>query len=134
MHGVSWDYLALVLAAAVLVWMGLNALQANARRQREAYARAVPGLARVLKVAHSMPSRSYGTILMDLLIQVHRPGVQPYELSTMWSVEPGAVAKMQAGQTFSIRIDPLDPNKIYSGETWARSLGVMKNPIELSGD
>jgi hypothetical protein len=88
----------------------------------------------VLKVANSTPSRSYGTILMDVLIQVHRPGVQPYELSTMWSVEPGAVTKMQAGQTFSIKVDPLNPNKIYSGETWAHSLGVMKNPIELSGD
>jgi hypothetical protein len=134
MHGLAWNYIALFIAGAVLVWTGLNALRDNAKRQRDAFDRAVPGLARVLKVATSTPSRSYGTILMDVLIQVHRSGVQPYELSTIWSVEPGAVAKMQAGQTFSIKVDPLNPGKIYSGETWARSLGLMKNRIELSGD
>jgi hypothetical protein len=131
MHGLAWNYIALFVACAALVWMGLTVLQGNARRQREAYERAVPALARVLKVAGSTPSRSYGAILMDLLIQVHRPGVEPYALSTIWSVEPGAVGRMQAGQTFSIKIDPENLNKIYSGETWARSLGVMKKPIEM---
>ena len=131
MHAVAGNYLAYFLIGAAVVWFGLNVLRENARRQREAFARSIPGVARVLKVAHSGPSRSYGAILMDLLIQVHRPGLEPYELSTMWSVEPGAVAKMQPGQTFAIRIDPQDRNRIYSGETWARSLGVMKNPITL---
>ncbi len=131
MHGISWNYLLVVLAGAALVWMALNSLQANSRKQREAYERAVPALARVLKVASSGPSRSYGAILMDLLIQVHCPGIEPYELSTMWSVDPGGVPKMQAGEVFSIKVDPRNPNKIYSGESWARSLGVMKHPIEL---
>ncbi len=67
---------------------------------------------------------------MDLLIQVHRNGVEPYELSTMWSVEPGAVARMQAGQTFAIKVDPLNRTRVYSAERWAHSLGVRKTPIQ----
>jgi hypothetical protein len=73
-------------------------------------------------------------MVMDLLIQVHRSGVEPYELSTMWSIEPAAVPRVQAGQTFAIKVDPLDRTRIYSGETWAKSLGVMKHPIDKSGD
>ncbi len=129
MHEVMWNYIALFAAATALVLTALNFLSKRAREEREPYDRAVLGVARVLKVANTTPSRSYGAILMDLLVQVHRPGVEPYELSTMWSVQPGAVAKMQVGQTFAVKIDPLDRNRIYSAETWAHSLGVMKHPI-----
>ena len=131
MHGLALNYLAFFAAATALALLGLNALRERARREREAFERAVPGVARVLKVANTTPSRSYGAIIMDLLIQVHRAGVAPYELSTMWSVEPGAVPRLQAGQTFAVKIDPLDRNRIYSAETWTHSLGVMKKPISL---
>ncbi len=129
MHALMWNYIAFFVAATAIVLMGLRALSQLARKEREPYDRAVPGTARVLKVANTTPSRSYGAIIMDLLVQVHRAGVEPYELSTMWSVEPGAVPKMQVGQTFAVRVDPLDRNRIYSAEKWAHSLGVMKNPI-----
>ncbi len=129
MHTLMWNYIAFFVAATAIVLMGLRALNQLARKEREPYNRAVPGTAHVLKVANTTPSRSYGAIIMDLLVQVHRSGVEPYELSTMWSVEPGAVAKMQVGQTFAVKVDPLDRNRIYSAETWAHSLGVMKNPI-----
>lgn len=129
MHAVLWNYIAYFVAATAVVMFGLRALSRQAGRERESFARSVPGTARVLKVANSTPSRSYGAIVMDVLIQVHRSGVEPYELSTMWSVDPGGVPKMQTGQTFAIKVDPLDRNRIYSAETWARSLGVMKNPI-----
>ncbi len=130
MHALAWNYIAYFLAATAIAWIGMNKLRERARQDRARYEHAVPGTARVLKVANTTPSRSYGTIIMDLLIQVHRNGVEPYELSTMWSVEPAAVARMQAGQTFAIKIDPLDRTRIYSAETWAHSLGVMKRPIQ----
>ncbi len=131
MHGLALNYLAFFAAATALALLGLNALRERARRDREAFERAVPGVARVLKVANTTPSRSYGAIIMDLLIQVRRAGVEPYELSTMWSVDPGAESRLQAGQTFAVKIDPLDRNRIYSAETWTHSLGVMKKPISL---
>jgi hypothetical protein len=134
MHTLAWNYIAMFTVAGALVWIGLTTLHENARRERESFERSVPALARVLMVGNSTPSRSYGTMVMDLLIQVHRPGVLPYEISTIWSVEPAAVPKVQVGQTFAIKIDPQNPNKIYSGETWARSLGVMKEPIKKSGN
>ncbi len=129
MHTLQWNYIAFFVAAAVVVLWVLRALSSLAARDRESFARSVPGTARVLKVANTTPSRSYGAIVMDLLIQVHRSGVEPYELSTMWSVDPGAVPRMQAGQIFAIKVDPLDRNRIYSAEKWARSLGGMKTPI-----
>lgn len=130
MHTVAWNYIAYFLAAMAIIWIGLTVLHNRARRDRAPYDRAVPGVARVLKIGKTTESRSYGAMVMDLLLQVHRPGVEPYELSTMWSVEPGAVAKVQVGQTFAVKIDPLDRTRIFSGEKWAHSLGVMKTPIE----
>ena len=130
MHTITWNYIAYFLAATAIGWIGLSYLRDRARKDREPYDRAVPGVARVLKIGKTTPSRSYGAIIMDLLIQVHRNGVEPYELSTMWSVDPGAVPKMQVGQTFAIKVDPLDRKRVYSGETWARSLGTKKIPIE----
>lgn len=130
MHTIAWNYIVYFLAATAIAWIGMNKLRERARQDRERYERAVPGTARVLKVGNTTPSRSYGTIIMDLLIQVHRNGVEPYELSTMWSVEPRAVSRMQVGQTFAIKVDPLDRTRIYSAETWAHSLGVMKTRIQ----
>lgn len=130
MHTIAWNYIIYFVAAAVIVVGGMNYLRERARRDWAPYDRAVPGVARVLKIANTTPSRSYGTIVMDLLIQVHRNGVEPYELSTMWSVEPGAVPRMQVGSMFAVKVDPLDRNRVYSGETWAHSLGVMKRPIK----
>ena|SRR5512142_1691408 len=130
MHSVVWNYLAYFIAATAIALIGMRYLRDRAQHERDRYERAVPGLARVLKIGNTTPSRSYGTILMDLVIQVHRNGVEPYELSTIWSVEPGAVNKMRVGETFAIKVDPLDRAKIYSGEAWAHSLGVMKTPIE----
>ena len=129
MHSLLSNYLAYFLAATAVALVGLKFLSDRALGDREAFARSVPGTARVLKVGNSTPSRSYGAIVMDLLIQVQRSGVEPYELSTMWSVDPGSVSRMQPGQTLAIKVDPLDPSRIYSAETWARSLGVMKHPI-----
>jgi hypothetical protein len=134
LHGLAWNYISYFAVATVLVVFGMRALRDRAQRERDAFQRAIPGVARVLKVGNSTPSRSYGAYVMDLLIQVHRPGLEPYELSTMWSVQPGSVAKMQAGQTFAIKIDPQNREKIYSGESWAHSLGVMKTPISKSSE
>lgn len=130
MHTVTWNYIAYFVAASALAWLAMNWLRGRTQAERAAYERAVPGMARVLKVGNATPSRSYGAVVVDLLIQVQRNGVEPYELSTMWSVEPGAVAKMQAGQTFAIKVDPLNRTRVYSGEAWARSLGVRKTPVE----
>lgn len=134
MHTLIWNYIAYFVAATAIVLFGMKALADRARRDQEAFARSVPGVARVLRIGNSTPSRSYGAMVIDLLIQVHRSGVEPYELSTMWSVEPASVGKVQPGQTFAIRVDPLDRNRIYSAETWAHSLGVMKKPLSKAGN
>ncbi len=130
MHALAWNYLAFFAAATALALVALKFLSDRALRDRAAYARSVPGFARVLKVGNTTPSRSYGAIIMDLLIQVHRSGVEPYELNTMWSVDPGAVSRLQVGQSFAVKVDPLDRTRIYSAEPWARSLGVRKTPIQ----
>ena len=130
MHLAVGNYLYYFLAAAALSMVGMMILRDHAQRDREAYARAVPGTARVLKIGNTTPSRSYGTILMDLRLQVRRNGVEPYELSMIWSVQPGAVSKVQVGEMLTVKVDPLDPKKVYSGEPWAHSLGVKKTPIE----
>ncbi len=130
MHQVVGNYLYYFLAAFALGLVGMMILRDHARRDQAAYERAVPGTARVLKIAKTTSSRSYGAILMDLLLQVRRNGVEPYELSMIWSVQPGAVSKVQVGETLAVKVDPLDRTRVYSAETWAHSVGVMKKPIE----
>ncbi len=130
MHQVVGNYLYYFLAAFALGLVGMMFLRNQAQRDREAYARAVPGTVRVLKIENSTPSRSYGTILMDLLLEVRRNGVEPYELTMIWSVQPGSVSKVQVGETLAVKVDPLDRTRVYSTEPWAHSLGVMKKPIE----
>jgi hypothetical protein len=132
MHAFAWNYVAFMAAVLALVLFGLGFLNNRARRNREEFARSVPAVARVLRIGKSTSSSSYRAVVVDLLIQVHRPGVEPYELSTMWSVQHDSVQKVQPGQTFAIKIDPENPSRIYSGEAWAQSLGVKKNPIERS--
>ena len=130
MHALLSNYLAYFLAATALILVLMRVLSNSARKDREAFARSVPGKALVLKVGNSTLSRSHGAMIMDLLIQVQRAGVQPYELSTMWSVQPGSVPKVRAGQTLAIKVDPLDPQRLFSAEAWANNLGVKKQPID----
>ncbi len=130
MHLVIGNYFYYFLAAMAVGLVGMKILRDQAQRDRDAYARSVPGTARVLKIGKTTPSKSYGATLMDLLVEVRRNGVEPYELSMIWSVQPGSVSKMQVGETLAVKVDPLDRNKIYSEEQWAHSLGVRKTPVE----
>ncbi len=130
MPSIGWNYTIYFLAAMAAMWIGLTVLHNRARRDREPFDRAVPGVARVLKIGKTTESRSYGAMVMDLLLQIHRPGIEPYELSTIWSVQASAVANVQVGQTFAIKVDPQDRTKVFSGEKWAHNLGVMKTPME----
>jgi hypothetical protein len=129
-----WHYIAGLAVAALIIMIALNALNSSAKASRESFARAAPAVARVLKVGKSTASHSYRGVVIDLLIQVHPRGAEPYELNTMWAIDPDAVSKVQVGKTLDIKIDLQDPTKIYSNEIWARSLGVMKEPIRKSGD
>ena len=126
MHVGIWNYIVYFLAAFALAFIGQRYLSDRAKHERDAYDRSIAGTARVLQVGRTTRSRSFGTLVMDLRIQVHRPGLEPYELDTIWSVQAGSESRMQAGQTFAIRVDPQDPQRIYSGETWAQKLGVSK--------
>ena len=81
MQAFAWNYVAFMAAVLALVLVGLGFLNNGARLNRESFARSVPAVARVLKMGRSTSSRSYRAVIVDLLIQVHRPGVEPYELS-----------------------------------------------------
>ncbi len=134
MHSFVWPYIAGLALAVLIVMIALNALHAGAEKSRESFARAAPAVARVLQVGKSTTSRSYRAVVMELQIQVHAPGAEPYELSTIWAIDHQAVSKVHVGKTLAIKIDPQDPRKIYSNEAWGRSLGVMKRPIDKSSD
>jgi hypothetical protein len=133
MHSLIWNYIAYFLGVTALILVAFRFLSQSARGDREAFARSVQGTARVLKLGNSTPSRVYGTVIIDLLIQVQRPGVEPYELSTMWSIQPGSVSKVQPGQVLAVKVDPLDRNRIFSNESWARNLGVRQDTGAFEG-
>src|SRR5512141_1591234 len=120
MQAFVWPFIAGLPLAALIVLIAINVLNTSAKKSRDAFARAVPAVARVLRVGKATTSRSYRGVVIDLLIQVHVSGTEPYELNTMWAVDTPDVAKTQVGQTFAIKVDPQDHNKIYSDETWAR--------------
>ncbi len=134
MQAFIWPYLAGLLVAALIIMIVMNALYASSKRSRESFERARPATARVLQVGSSTTSRSYRGVVMELRIQIHVTGLEPYELDTLWAIDPSVSAKMQVGKTFAVKVDPEDHSKIYAGEGWARSLGVMKNPIKSGGE
>lgn len=131
LHGFAWNFIAGAAVIGFILVIVMNQLRKSAQKSRDSFARAVRGVARVLQVGKSSPSLAYGGDVTELLLQVHRSGVEPYELPTIWVIR-AAAPKVQTGLTFNVKVDPLDRQKIYSAETWAQSLGVLSRPIDTT--
>lgn len=90
---------------------------------RNRYARAVPASARIIKLGHSIGNGTYGGRIVNITLEVIPTGAAPYEVKSIWCVEPLALQKVKAGDSLAIRIDAKDPKEIYSAEPWAWNLG-----------
>lgn len=87
------------------------------------YVRAVPASAKIIKVGRSMGNGTYGGLIVNITLEVIPTDAAPYQVKNVWCLEPLALAKVKAGDSVAIRIDPKHPKEVYSAELWAWNLG-----------
>jgi len=116
--------IALVCAGvAVLIFLIFYTLYLNAKKSKEAIDQGIPATAKVLKVGHS--ESSGGGVDVNLTLEVMPPSGLPYTVTTVWTVEPLSISKIQEGSTVAIKINAKDHKEIYSMETWVWALGQL---------
>ena len=114
----------LVCAGFIIVISAIfYTLYMNAKKGTEAIDQGIPATAKVLKVGHS--ESSGGGVDVNLTFEVMPPSGLPYTVTTVWTVEPLSISKIQEGSTVAIKINAKDHKEIYSMEDWAWALGQM---------
>jgi hypothetical protein len=111
----------LIVVVVALIFFGLYR---NTQKDKAAVDQGLPATAKVLKVGQSETSRNYGTVTVNLALEVTPPSGVPYTLKQVWDVDPASIANIQEGRVLAIKVDARDPKRIYSTEPWARSLNV----------
>ncbi len=81
--------------------------------------RAVWAWANVVASEHA-PADASGRARVELELDVHLPGSQPYTARTAWLVEQEALGFVEKGKEISLKVDPLDPKYIYPNGPWAK--------------
>jgi len=108
----------------VIFGLLLFGMYRDAQKEKTGKAEGLPATAKVLKVGQSETSRNYGTVTVNLALEITPPSGLPYTLKQVWDVDPASIANIQEGRTLSIKVDARDPRRIYSTEPWARSTNV----------
>ncbi len=126
--------LVVVLVVALVIFLILRSMARSTRQVQDDFDRAMPASATVLHVGQSSSAGSYGTVDVELTLQVDPPMGNPYQVRTTWAVDPAAIAKIQAGQTVAVRIHRDNPQKVYSAESWAQSLELRQDPPDDPND
>lgn len=59
-------------------------------------------------------------VRVEMQLEVHMPGSQPYQATTTWLVEQDALAYVEEGKEVSLKVDPLGPQYVYPNGPWAK--------------
>lgn len=81
--------------------------------------RAVWAWAKVLSAARGSTD-SGNRVRVEMQLEVHSPGSQPYLATTTWLVEQEALVYVEEGKEISLKVDPLGPQYVYPNGPWAR--------------
>jgi hypothetical protein len=81
--------------------------------------RAVWAWARVL-TSTCGPADISGAARVEMELEVHTPGSQPYRAKTTWQVDQEALAFVEEGKEISLKVDPESPEFIYPKGPWAK--------------
>jgi hypothetical protein len=106
----------LIAAAATII---LLAREAAARGGPQTLANR--GVACIRKVNDWVYSESTGQLMARLTLEIRPAQGHPYPLwHVEWFIFPPAASQVTAGLELAVRIDPLDPKKVYPAVNWAR--------------
>jgi hypothetical protein len=113
-----------MLAIGLITWYFLRS-----RRPRKSKAvkdthstrqdRAVWAWAKVISATRGTTDLSDRT-RVEMQLEVHFPGSQPYQATTTWLVEQEALVYVEEGKEISLKVDPLGPQYVYPNGPWAR--------------
>jgi hypothetical protein len=110
-------FLVIVAVVVVLFWRKVSRDVAKIEARMEA---ATPAQAKVVAVGRSHNQKNQGTVIIHLRLEVRPPQGEPYEVRTVWEVEPAVIAKVQEGQQVAVKIDQEDSNIIFPRVPWAQ--------------
>jgi len=68
----------------------------------------------------SGPVSTAGFAHVEMQLEVHLPGTEPYMATTNWLVEAEALGYVETGKEVPVRIDPEDLKYIYPNGPWAK--------------
>ena len=100
----------------VLVGIFLFRSYSRTRSDRERRRQSIKTSAKILEVGHSRASEKNNDIVVDLTLEITAPDGIAHQSKVRWRVEPASAFKVQAGNNLAIKIDPKNPELIYSAE------------------
>ncbi len=83
--------------------------------------RATPASAKIIQVGNSYNMEHWGTSV-SLRLEVAPPGGSPYQIISVWEVQPPFLDQIKAGNTLAIKIDAQNPKVIFPAAAWARQM------------
>lgn len=89
---------------------------------RSDLARSITARAEVLQATPIGPPKRQilmRAAMLRITFWMQVPGQRPYETRTIWWVEQDELRRMARGNTLEVRVNPLQPTRIYPAEPWA---------------
>ncbi len=113
-----------ILMLGLIIWLFLRSRRSRKPKavkdtHRTRQDRAVWAWAKVLNAQRGLTD-SGNRVHVEMQLEVHFPGSQPYHATTTWLVEPESLAYVEAGKEISLKVDPLDPQYVYPNGPWAK--------------
>lgn len=120
--GVAIALAALCLILRYLIKSGERMI-ADEKRRIENASR---GRARIVAIGKSRTQRPQGTILIRLRLEITPENRQSkFETTTVWEIEPVALAQIQEDSEFKIKYDEQNRQRIYPLAPWANFSELM---------
>ena len=102
----------MIVIVGLFLFRSYTVTQADQKRRKQA----VKASAQITQVGHSRSSEKYGDIVVDLTLEITPPSGAPYQLNVRWRVKPASTSKIQVGSKLAVKIDPNNPQMVYSAE------------------
>lgn len=110
----------------VFIWMRKSGNEDELRIKQ-----AIPGAtAKVIALGNSYVSRTYGSMSVGLRLEITPPFGEPYQVISVWEVQPIHVPEVQVGKTIPVKVDAKNPKVIYPDVPWAE----QPDPTEFTED
>jgi hypothetical protein len=109
-------FLIVVAVVVALFWRKVSRDVAKIEARIEA---AIPAQAKVVAVGRSHTQKNQGNVVIHLRLEVRPPQGEPYQVRTVWVIDPASIPKVQEGQRVAVKIDQEDNNIIFPRVPWA---------------